>query len=94
MPAKLIHTLSYAMAADIIPLAGFAEVQQRVEAALGGGLVEPIDVHHVRDVAPNKVMLCVTFQIPKHVLFKNGIQHSSPEQPQKRQKCESECDHQ
>eukprot|EP00775_Hariotina_reticulata_P005490 gene5490-5724_t len=39
------------------------DVIARVEAALGGKLDGPTLVHNVRDVAPGKLMLCVTFQV-------------------------------
>lgn len=46
-----------------------ADVIARVEAALGGELEEPPVIHTVRDVAPNKLMLCVTFRVPEAVAF-------------------------
>lgn len=33
-------------------------------AALGGPLDSKLSLHHVRDVAPKKHMLCLTFRVP------------------------------
>jgi hypothetical protein len=46
-----------------------ADVRKRVEAALGGQLDAPPLIHQVRDVAPNKLMLCVSFRVPAGVAF-------------------------
>lgn len=46
-----------------------ADVIARVETALGGKLDSPPDIHTVRDVAPGKLMLCVTFRVPEAVAF-------------------------
>ncbi len=71
---------------------GLAEVQQRVEGALGGSLDEKISVHHVRDVAPNKVMLCVSFRISRSLLVRGSSEHHDAGQSCKRQKCASDAD--
>ncbi|DBB06618.1 TPA: hypothetical protein ACH3X1_012140 [Trebouxia sp. C0004] len=46
-----------------------ADVQRRVETALGGTLDGNLSIHDVRLVAPNKKMLCLTFRIPAVVAF-------------------------
>ncbi|KAK9841185.1 hypothetical protein WJX74_001524 [Apatococcus lobatus] len=80
----LVHCYTFSKGAE-----EHAEVQQRVEAALGAQLVEPLDVHHVRDVAPNKVMLCVSFRVPQHILFKKSAERGDQQQHYKRQKCDA-----
>ena len=45
------------------------DILAKVEQYLGGPLDAPAVVHHVRDVAPNKIMLCVSFALPEQVAF-------------------------
>ena len=42
---------------------------QRVEDELGGRLGEEVSVFHVRSVAPNKEMSCISFRLPRSVAF-------------------------
>ncbi len=42
-----------------------------MEHHLGGKLEDPPSIHVVRDVAPTKLMLCVSFRVPAAVAF-NG----------------------
>jgi hypothetical protein len=44
-----------------------AGVRQRVEDALGGPLASDPTIHFVREVAPNKRMLCISFRLPEGV---------------------------
>nr|XP_054305206.1 tRNA (guanine(37)-N1)-methyltransferase isoform X1 [Pongo pygmaeus] len=64
------------------------DVRQRAGAMLGISLEACSSVHLVRNVAPNKEMLCITFQIPAAVLYKNQTRnpenHEDP--PLKRQR--------
>jgi hypothetical protein len=46
-----------------------ADVVRKVEQYLGGPLDSPPQIHVVRDVAPNKIMLCVSFRVPHAVAF-------------------------
>lgn len=49
---------------------GFAtDVVARCEHYLGGPLDAPPAVHNVRDVAPNKIMMCVSFRVPEAIAF-------------------------
>ncbi|XP_075388194.1 tRNA (guanine(37)-N(1))-methyltransferase isoform X3 [Tenrec ecaudatus] len=66
------------------------DVQQQAGAVLGASLEACSSVHLVRNVAPNKEMLCITFQIPAAVLYKNQARNleNREEPPLKRQKTE------
>lgn len=63
-------------------LSSSSDILDKVERYLGGKLDSPAKIHQVRDVAPNKLMLCVSFRVPEAVAF-NG---RGDEQPEKRQK--------
>lgn len=64
------------------------DVQQQAEAVLDTSLDACSSVHLVRNVAPNKEMLCITFRIPAAILYKNQTlnleKHEEP--PLKRQR--------
>jgi hypothetical protein len=38
---------------------------QQVETALGGAVSDGLEVLVVRDVAPHKEMICITFRVPE-----------------------------
>ncbi|GBG58754.1 hypothetical protein CBR_g154 [Chara braunii] len=46
----------------------YADGIKRAERSLGGVIAQP-EVWHVRDVAPNKIMLCISFDLPADVAF-------------------------
>lgn len=46
-----------------------ADVVKRASQSLGFPLEDRCSVHFVRNVAPNKDMMCVRFSVPKEVLF-------------------------
>ncbi|MEQ2237295.1 tRNA (guanine(37)-N1)-methyltransferase, partial [Ilyodon furcidens] len=46
-----------------------ADVVERASRSLGFPLEDKCSVHFVRNVAPNKDMMCVRFTVPKEVLF-------------------------
>ncbi|XP_062325782.1 tRNA (guanine(37)-N1)-methyltransferase [Osmerus eperlanus] len=67
------------------------DVLERASASIGFPLEGRCSVHLVRNVAPNKEMMCVSFTLPKEVLLSNkSRQTEPPEEPApKRQKCET-----
>ncbi|KAM9341020.1 tRNA (guanine(37)-N(1))-methyltransferase [Symphorus nematophorus] len=70
------------------------DVVKRASHSLGFPLENRCSVHFVRNVAPNKDMMCVRFTVPKEVLFSSHLEHtdSSAEPAPKRQKCEEASD--
>ncbi|EFN52321.1 hypothetical protein CHLNCDRAFT_139113 [Chlorella variabilis] len=74
-PLPLVHVYTFCKGEQ--ELAG---VRQRVEASLGGTLdVEPRQ-HVVRDVAPGKIMLCITFRLPPSIAFAEANKRQKLEQ--------------
>ncbi|GAQ87203.1 hypothetical protein KFL_003380080 [Klebsormidium nitens] len=61
LPLPRIHCYCFARADETD-----ADVIRRAEEALGGAIPKPV-VWNVRDVAPNKTMLCVSFTLPDDV---------------------------
>lgn len=54
------------------------DVIQRAEGFLGGKLEEPIEVHDIRDVAPNKRMMCISFKLPAAIAYAAPSDAASP----------------
>ncbi|KAM6913213.1 tRNA (guanine(37)-N(1))-methyltransferase [Xenentodon cancila] len=67
-----------------------ADVVQRASHSLGFPLENKCSVHFVRNVAPNKDMMCVRFTLPREVLFcsNDECKETAEEPARKRQKCE------
>ncbi|KAM3594795.1 uncharacterized protein V6R79_014372 [Siganus canaliculatus] len=70
------------------------DVVKRASQSLGVSLEGRCSVHFVRNVAPNKDMMCVSVTVPKEVLFSSDQEQteSSGEPAPKRQKCEEATD--
>ncbi|XP_056152014.1 tRNA (guanine(37)-N1)-methyltransferase isoform X2 [Lampris incognitus] len=66
------------------------DMVERASSSLGFPLEGRCSVHFVRNVAPNKNMMCVRFTLPKEILFHSETEQTEPsEEPAlKRQKCE------
>lgn len=56
------------------------DIQERAEASLGTSLDGRCSTYLVRNVAPNKEMLCISFQIPMDVLYKRPCPDEGKEQ--------------
>lgn len=56
------------------------DIQERAEATLGTSLAGRCSTFLVRNVAPNKEMLCLSFQIPADVLYKRPCPDEGKEQ--------------
>lgn len=66
------------------------DARQRAGAVLGISLEACSSVHLVRNVSPNKEMLCISFQIPAATLYKNHISSDSSDEPSpKRQRSDN-----
>ncbi|KAM6961271.1 LOW QUALITY PROTEIN: tRNA (guanine(37)-N(1))-methyltransferase, partial [Aplochiton taeniatus] len=77
------------------------EVVERASSRLGFSLEGRCSVHLVRNVAPNKEMMCVSFTVPKEVLFSDhtpqpgepSLPFKPTEEPAaKKQKCDGTTD--
>ncbi|RVE57257.1 hypothetical protein OJAV_G00214330 [Oryzias javanicus] len=66
------------------------DMVKRASSSLGFPLENKSTVHFVRNVAPNKDMMCIRFTLPNEILFcKNNEPEGQSEEPApKRQKCE------
>nr|XP_057947504.1 tRNA (guanine(37)-N1)-methyltransferase [Doryrhamphus excisus] len=63
------------------------DVMDKASQSIGFPLENRCSVHFVRNVAPNKDMMCVSFPIPKEVLFSHTESSEGP--APKKQKCET-----
>jgi hypothetical protein len=55
---------------NIVPAHYFPDVLAKAEGYMGGAFEESPSVHVVRDVAPNKIMLCISFRVPERVAYR------------------------
>lgn len=56
-----------------------ADTQRRAEGYLGGQIGDDIHIHLVRDVAPNKRMFCISFQLPEAIAFSKHAEEGEEE---------------
>eukprot|EP00192_Tetraselmis_astigmatica_P005127 CAMPEP_0117691764 /NCGR_PEP_ID=MMETSP0804-20121206/25925_1 /TAXON_ID=1074897 /ORGANISM="Tetraselmis astigmatica, Strain CCMP880" /LENGTH=489 /DNA_ID=CAMNT_0005505081 /DNA_START=89 /DNA_END=1558 /DNA_ORIENTATION=- len=63
-PLPMVHCYTFARSQETD-----ADIQARCEKYLGGKMDAPPQIHNVRNVAPNKNMMCVSFRIPPGVAF-------------------------
>uniref|UniRef100_A0ACB8G693 tRNA (Guanine(37)-N1)-methyltransferase n=2 Tax=Sphaerodactylus townsendi TaxID=933632 RepID=A0ACB8G693_9SAUR len=71
------------------------DVQERAEARLGTSLEGCCSVELVRNVAPHKEMMCISFRVPAEVLYKEppsgaGVDHQPQEPASKRPRSSEE----
>ena len=66
-PLPWVHVYTFAKGEE--ELAG---LRARVEGHLGGPLDEAPRLHVVRDVAPKKLMVAVSFRVPPSIAFADG----------------------
>nr|XP_004649695.1 tRNA (guanine(37)-N1)-methyltransferase isoform X2 [Jaculus jaculus]XP_045009932.1 tRNA (guanine(37)-N1)-methyltransferase isoform X2 [Jaculus jaculus] len=79
----------YSFSKDVTPA---EDVRHRAEAVLGISLEACSSVHFVRNVAPNKEMVCITFQIPAATLYESQTLHpeNHEDPPLKRQRTDDD----
>ncbi|XP_010710360.1 tRNA (guanine(37)-N1)-methyltransferase isoform X1 [Meleagris gallopavo] len=63
------------------------DIQERAGAVLGASLEGRCSTYLVRNVAPNKEMLCITFQIPVDVLYKRPCPAGEKPAPKRLRTC-------
>lgn len=73
-PTPLVHCYCFAKGDETRE-----QTLERAEKAIGGTIESP-EVHVVRDVAPSKLMLCLTFRVPNSVAYApdDGTASESP----------------
>lgn len=69
-PLPMVHCYTFMRGAEAEAVAGVrAVLEQHLGCALDEGRESEYEVHVVRDVAPNKLMLCVSFRLPARAAF-------------------------
>ena len=63
------------------------DAKKQVEERLGSSLTSHCTIHCVRDVAPKKVMVCVSFKLPTSVAFADAGPKSDTESKRLRDDC-------
>lgn len=68
------------------------DVQHQIESVLGLDKLDDYLIHNVRNVAPKKMMLCVSFPLPYSVAFEKQTLRSTRRKNENGEKAESEAD--